>query len=921
MKKKFIIIGLLFSHISIKAQEKSSTKNDTINLAESIITSSYGTTVKKENVVGAMTIVTDDEIITAQPFESIEKMIAGLVPGLQIVNNSDIGKPVDINIRGLGSMVGITTIPGISNQPLIIIDGIYVREDRAFDVNFFNGGTNAEMNINPLARLSTDNVKSITVLKDAAAVALYGADAANGVILITTKKGQKGKPKYSYSSQYGVSNSINKINYLRGEQYAQLRNDYNINNGTTSGYTWNGVDVDWFDVMNRNSDYFKTNFSMSGGSNHITYRLGVDYSKNNESKINNYLEKKGIDLNIGYTANKFKANLYAAYNNFYKNNPNTYFNFILAPTFSIYDENGNFSNTGTNGIANPLAAANQNKIYTENNSLLSSLNLEYQIHKDIKVSSLFGIDYSYKSNNSWQSPLNESASNVSGRSRISKSQGTKWNWSGHVLYNKDFEYHHIDALIGIELRSTKDSKSNHIGTGFGKPETPMKPWEGTNYTLRTLTLEESGRSTFAQFNYNYQAKYFFTGSIRRDESSSFGKDVAVATNGAAGVAWMISNEEFFKNTSIIKLLKLRASWGLTGNSRIGSYRSAGLYNVYQNGFTYDYDYSYPNTSSPPNKKLSWVKNEKFNIGLDINLFNRIDFTLELYRNNISDMIISRDVPIETGYGTAEINGASMYNQGIESSIRVYWIKNKKIKWNTLFNISTVKNRVTNLVGFGDDYSVAALARAQRIGVSTSTFWGYEWMGVNPENGLDRYKINGKVTDSNQFTATEDSYTIIGNSQPDAIGGIMNSIQVGNFNFSALFNYQIGGDVLVNPELIDQYRVLTNRNMSVNALNYWTITNSTDAQNHIPTSKNKIVANSSKYLYDNTYIKLQNINLSYQLPIKDGTSFIDSASIFVDISNVWYWYKEKSPEGRNGIREFNYIYPEMRTYSMGFRVNF
>lgn len=915
MKKKLIIIGLLFSYISIKAQEKTTIKNDTINLAESVITSSYGTTAKKEDVVGSMSIITEDEIITAQPFESIDKMIAGLVPGVQIVNNSELGKPVDINIRGLGSMVSISGKPGTSTQPLIIIDGIYMREDGSFDAAYFNGTSTSEMNINPLARLSTDNIKSITILKDAAAVALYGADAANGVILITTKKGQKGKPKFSYSSQYGISTSINKIKYLSGEQYSQLRNVYENKNTK-----WNGVDIDWFDEMNRNSDYFKTNFGMSGGSNHITYRLGIDYSKNNESKIYNYLEKKGIDLNLGYTANKFKANLYAAYNNFYKNNPNTYFNFILAPTFDIYDSNGNFRNTGTNGIANPLAAATQNKIYTENNSLLSSLNLEYQVYKDFKVISLFGIDYSYKNNTSWQTPLNESASNVNGRSRINKSDATKWNWSAQALYNKDIKNHHLDALLGFELRSTKDNKKSFLGSGYEKFETIMQPWEGKNYSNKRLTVESAGRSTFAQLNYNYQSKYFFTGSIRRDESSSFGKDRAVATNGGAGIAWLISNEEFLKYNAIIKLLKIRASWGITGNSRIGSYRSAGLYNVYQNGFTYGYDYSYPDTSSPPNKKLSWEKNEKFNIGLDINLSNRIDFTLELYRNNISDMIISREVPLETGYSSAEINGASMYNQGIEASIKVYWFKNKNFKWNTLFNISTVKNRVTSLIGFGDKFSTATLARAQKIGVSTSAIWGYEWMGVNPENGLDRYKVNGEILDSDKFTPTDNTYSIIGNSQPDAIGGFMNSIQLGNFNFSALFNYQIGGDVLISPDLIDKYSISVNRNMSVNAMNYWTGSGDTNAQNHKVSTKAPI-ANSSKYIYDNTYIKLQNVNLAYQLPIKKGTSFIDGASIFADISNVWYWYKEKSPKGQNGIREFNYIYPEMRTYSMGFRVNF
>lgn len=922
MRKNFIVAGLLLATLSVNAQEKDPIKNDTINLDESlIITSSYGTTIKRKDVVGSLTQLTEEDIIISQPFESIEKMIAGLAPGVRIVNNSELGKPVNINVRGLGSLESINTRVGISNQPLIIIDGIYVREDRAFDANFFNGSTNAEMNINPLARLSTDNVQSITILKDAAAVALYGADAANGVILITTKKGKKSKPKFNYSTQYGISTSINEMKYLNGEQYATLLNDYRRMNNPNTGYEWNGVDVNWFDIMNRDSDYFKTTFGVSGGTDHFTYRVGLDYSKNNESKIFNSLEKKGIDINLGYHNKKFRANLSAAYNNFYKKNPNTYFSFILAPTYSIYDKDGNYSFTGTNGIANPMAAATQNINDAKNNSLLSSLNLEYQLHKNIKVSSLFGIDYSTKDNISWQSPLNESAGSVKGRSRISKSEGTKWNWSGHVLYNKDFENHHLDGLLGFEARSTKDFKESHIGSGYGSASYKMQPWEGTTYNYRTLTLEDTGRSTFAQINYNYNSKYFFTGSIRRDESSSFGRDKAVATNGGAGVAWMISNENFLKDNSIIKSLKLRASWGMTGNSRIGSYRSSGLYNVYQNGFVYPYDYAYPDSSSPPNKKLSWVKNEKFNIGLDINLFNRIDFTLDVFRNNISDMIVSRAVPLETGYSSAEINGASMYNQGIEASIKVQWFKNEKFKWNTSFNISTVNNKVTELIGFGDQYSIASMARAQRIGVSTSALWGYEWVGVNPETGLDRYKVNGEILDSNQFNSEETTYSIIGNSQPDAYGGMMNTIQIGKFSFSALLNFQIGGDVLIAGELIDQYRIIGNRNMSVNALDYWTGPGDTNAQNHQPSTKNRIISNSSKYVYDNTHVKLQNVSFAYQLPIKKDTSFIDAASIFMDVSNVLYWYKEKSPHDRNGIREFNYIYPEMRTYSMGFRVNF
>ena len=199
------------------------------------------------------------------------------------MDNTELAKPVNINIRGLGSMVSLSNrVGGTSTQPLIIIDGVIMREDLPFDAIGFNGSADSEMNINPLARLSIDNIESVNILKDAAAVALYGADAANGVILINTKKGKRGRMALSLSSQYGVSTSINKMKYLSGSQYAEVMNAYSLNTGG-KGYTWNGVDVDWFDVMNRRGSYFKTNFTASGGFKYFNYRFGVDYSDNQET--------------------------------------------------------------------------------------------------------------------------------------------------------------------------------------------------------------------------------------------------------------------------------------------------------------------------------------------------------------------------------------------------------------------------------------------------------------------------------------------------------------------------------------------------------------------------------------------------------------------------------------------------------------
>lgn len=946
MKKNICLLGLLFTSSLIFAQKskKDSAESRENKIDEVIITSSYGTKKLKEEVVGSISTITSKEINTAQPFESIDKMITGLAPGVQISSGTEVGANVKINIRGLGSIVALNNSNvGTSTQPLIIVDGIILKEDRPFDATFFNGSAGSEYNINSLARISTDNIESINILKDAAAVALYGADAANGVILITTKKGRKGKPQYSFSTQYGISQSINKMKYLSGPQYSQVYNAYQSNNGVAAGFPYNGVDVNWFDIMNQNGDYYKTNFGVSGGAKYFTYRMGINYSNNNESKVLNTFQKKGIDTSLGFNFDKLKINLFGSYTNLVKNQPNTYFNFILAPTFSVYNDDGTFHSTGYNGIPNPLAAANQNINLTENNSVLSSINVSYDLLKNLKLSSIFAVDYSHQKDVDWKSGLNGSGRGngtfiidgvrypKNGSSRLYKSDAFKWNWSAQAYYEKDFaEKNHIDLLAGIELRKTHQDKIGFLGDNFINADVYQLPWQAAQYAsssgtitngFRTveLTDKDAGRSLFTQINYDFAKKYFASFTIRRDESSAFGSDKNAAVNGGLGLSWNLSNENFLKNSSWVDFLRLRTSAGITGNSRIGSYRSSGLYNINFTGFSYDYNYATPDTSAPPNKELSWEKNAKYNIGIDFNIFKKLEFTIEVYRNNISDMIVSRNVPLETGYNSAQINGASMYNQGIEFNAKVDWFKTKNFTWSSMFNISKVVNKVTSLVGLGSDYSTSENARAQKIGTSTSAIWGYVWDGINPANGDDTYLIDGVKTDGKSVNKSSDKWQIIGNSQPDAYGGFRNNFRIAKrFTLGFQINFEIGGDDLVMPELIDHYTILLNRNMSINALDYWTPQNP-NAINHAPSNKATFISNSTKYLYDNTNVKLQNVSLGYSIPIKKGV--IRTADLFLNISNVAYWYKEKSPQDRNGIRELQYLYPEMRTFSFGFNMNF
>jgi hypothetical protein len=427
-------------------------------------------------------------------------------------------------------------------------------------------------------------------------------------------------------------------------------------------------------------------------------------------------------------------------------------------------------------------------------------------------------------------------------------------------------------------------------------------------------------SLFSQLNYNYKKRYYFLGNFRRDQSSVFGDDTDVAYNGGIGLAWILTNETFFDNTNWIDFLKLKVSYGTTGNSRIGSYRSKGLYTFFENGYN-GLDYAYPNSGDPPNGKLSWEKNTKFNIGLDFNFLNRINLTLEFYYDNLEDLITGRDIPTETGYSSVQLNAASMYNKGFELSTQFKWFKQDAFKWTTSFNISTLQSEVTNLVGLGSEFSAAQDALAQRVGYSTSTIWGVRYAGIDPATGRELAENNGQIYDAATYNSlfNNSDWVPIGDRQPSAFGGFNNSMSYKNISLSIRGSFQIGGEFLVQDELISQYRISTNRNMSVNAYDYWRQQGG-NALQPLVINNNPILPNLSKFLYDATFLKISNINLNYNVPIQK-IKFIDALSLFVDVSNVLYWYKQKSPSDRNGLREFRFTYPQARTISLGLNTKF
>ncbi|GAA3768215.1 SusC/RagA family TonB-linked outer membrane protein [Flavobacterium ginsengiterrae] len=938
---------------SQKAEDKKSfvfyLQEVTDELNPVVITSSYGTEKLKEEIVGSISTLQAKDIAVEQASESFDKMITGQIAGVLVENTSGVGGPVKINVRGQGTLSSLNgSITGTSSQPLIIVDGVVMSEEFAIDSNSFDGsGDFAENLANPLMKIAPENIETISVLKDAAAVGIYGADGANGVILITTKKGKKGKTQFGFSNQLGVSSAINQIKYLNGEQYTELRNEYLKNTTPTHvPFAYNGINTDWFNILNRSGIFNKYNFNVSGSTSKFSYRTNISYTKIDEPQIGNKTKQLNAGINLGYNSGKWDINLMMNPSFVQKDAPNIFYSFAYIPTLAVYNADGSYADLGVSGSTrgNPLAAIEQNKNEAQTFGLLGSLNLSYKLNKNIKFSTLFGMDYTDKEQDRYFSAANESGQNNGtftldgisrpawGRRVINQRNSLKWNWQGQALFNKQLnESNEIDGVVGFELAEDKTDVNYKAGIGFLNPEyihsvaeairddNPDTPADESKsgQTYRSEISYNSRVSLFSQLNYNYKKRYFLLANYRRDQSSVFGDDTDVAHNGGLGAGWIISNENFLNSNSWIDFLKLKASYGTTGNSKIGSYRSAGLYNIGQN----QYNGSIGATvGTAPNGRLQWEKNTKFNAGFDFNVFKRVELTLEYYYDNKSDLITSRDIPTENGYSSVQLNASSMYNKGFELTTRIKWIKSNAFKWTTAFNISTVDSKVTYLKGLGSDYSVANLALAQKIGYSTTTLWGVKWIGVDPATGRDLVQKNGKVYDAKTYN---DLYTIadwepIGDKQADAYGGFYNNFTFyNNLTLSIRGDYQIGGDFLVSDALVDKYSNTSNRNLSVNAYDYWRNPGDNVSQSAVTASP--LLPNLSKYIYDATYIRISNVNLSYSVPLKN--SFLDALSVFADATNVAYWYKEKSPKGMNGIREYSYTYPQARTISLGVNAKF
>ncbi|EHQ24903.1 TonB-dependent receptor [Mucilaginibacter paludis] len=919
-----------------------------------------------------------------QPVTSFDQAMAGKIAGVRVLQTSGSpGAALSIRVRGLNSI-------SAGNDPLYVIDGVPLSND----IKSATGTTSSNIPDNPinvLSSLNIDDIESISVLKDASSAAIYGSRASNGVVLITTKHGKAGKPVVKYDTYYGWQSVAKKIDLLDAYQYAKMALDARNNayldaNPAGSINDPNSVrpsagqippnllpylqgqtgltNTDWQDQIFRRAPIQSHTLSVSGGNNSTNYYLS-----------GNYLDQKGVVIGSSYSRYSTRFNLDSKSGKLHfgvNMNPTVTINNLinsegpyfdegiiglaqtLPPIYPVYNPDGsyNFSGNvqgyGLSSILNPVALANEVKDKLQQISILGNTFAEYEFIKGLKYKISLGVDLNAFHRDYFR-PTDLEIANVKGPSigtGISRSeQFIDWLVENTLNYNKAFGKHTLDLLAGFSTQKDNDTYNYLSSSNF------------PNNLVQTLNAGQisSGGSSLQQWSlisyigraqYNYDNKYFATASIRSDGSSRFGPNHKYGYFPSASVGWLVSQEEFLKNNKIISTLKLKASYGLTGNFQIPNYGSYGLinYNNYVLGNNVITSGVIPKTAS--NDNLTWEKTAMLNTGFDLGLFHdKLFLEAEYYDSNTSNLLLNVNVPQITGFSTQLQNLGKVNNRGVEATLSAQVISGK-FEWTSSFNIAANKNRVKALGPAGDPIIVAGgTANTYFITQIGSPIGSYYLMKVDGvfknQSEIDNYPhlANTKPGDFKFVDVNGDGKidlssdrTIVGSYLPSYTFGFTNSFAYKGLDLSVAVQ-GVQGNQIVNLNRRYLFNVDGNMNQMVGVLDRWMSPSDpgnglVNRANRSPTGSNGTT--STWHVEDGSYVRIRNIALGYQLPLKwVQKAGIAKLRIYCSLQNPFTFTKftgynpevSNRPDNALSSGEDYGTYPLSKTTTLGLSVTF
>jgi TonB-linked SusC/RagA family outer membrane protein len=940
---------LVFSFMGYNVKEEpinSRSKVNVVLLPESkaldevqVVATGYGT-VNRAKLTSAVSSIRADQIKN-DVLPTITQAIQGKAGGVQVTQKSGSpGGGLNIRVRG-------TTSINASSDPLYVVDGIPVNSTTNFtggsDFNF-GGGTQG---INILASINPADVQSVEILKDAASSSIYGARAANGVVLITTKKGQAGSSTFSFNAYEGYSQVPNERKYkiMNTTDYQDYMKDYykyllDANGNSTpvpAGILANpDVYTNWQDQIFRTAPTRNYELSARGGSAKTQYYTSIGYMSQAGVILNSKFSRLSGRLNLDHQHSeklKFSAhiNLTRALNDRVQEENSkegsTKSGIFVAPNIPVYDANGGYAYDQVNtSRENPVAMLQLPVNTAETFRVLASASAEYKFIPELTLKTNFGADMSYIDETFFMPP--NGIRSFAAQGGIGAQRNTRdqlWINETTLTYDKNFGQHHIDALAGASVQQSRIQFVDARRSNFPSNDIEYISAGGTITGANSYPEEWSIASAFSRINYDYKGKYLFTANLRVDGSSRFGLNSRYGTFPSFGAAWRASDEDFLKTSKTISDLKFRASWGITGNQNIPNYASYSLYSGSNNYLG--------NTGYVPNvlgdKNLKWETTSQLDFGVDIAfLNNRISLLADYYVKNTSDLLVGISIPTSSGFQNRFTNIGEIQNKGFEFELSTKNLVGA-LKWSTSFNMAFNRNKVVSLPG-GELYGGVGNLNIAREGLPLGTFFGWKMAGVNTQTGLiDYVKKDGSLgTPTNP-----DDRVIIGNPNPDFYGGITNTFQYKNFDLSIMGQFSYGNDVF-NYNLASG---LDGSNKSSNGFVDWTRRwrkpgDVTDVPRPTPGSLDNI-AISDRFVEDGSFFRLRNITFGYTLTDQVLQKLkVKSLRFYTTVQNAFVFtkYKGYDPEvssnqgGANQGLIYGYdygSYPQPRIITAGFNLTF
>jgi TonB-linked SusC/RagA family outer membrane protein len=954
---------LVFSFVGMRTEEIAVGNQTTINVTmeeetigiDEVVAIGYGT-VKKSDLTGSVSSVKAEDL-QATPITSIDQGLVGRAAGVMVTQTSGMpGAIASIRVRGTSSLQG-------GNEPLYVIDGFPVYNGTGF------GNTGGSTRYSGLSTINPSDIESIEILKDASATSIYGARAANGVVLITTKSGKRGTDLISFDATYGVQSVVKKIDVMNALEYAELSNEAYMNDGLAPPYDetemqqirQNPEGTDWQDEVFRSAPSQNYQLTFSGGDQKMIYSVSANYYNQEgiirSSDFKRYSGRINLERNIlanfrvgtNFTMSKTISNAVrtdaggnqGVVSSAMKFNP-------ISPVF-INEELKIYTPVNSPGIiyANPVATADE--MIRENQAvrLLGNIFAEWEIVPDLKAKVSFGTDlFNTKFNTYIPSNIYESGGVAS--ATINGGYTTNWLNENTLSWNKEFnEDHQISLLGGITFQqnhyegvtaSSQDYvndvlkyNSLQAGATYNQPSSSNTDWSLISYLARA--------------NYNFKERYLLSVSARVDGSSRFGTNNKYALFPSGSFAWRLIEEDFIQDLGFFDNLKLRTSYGFTGNQEIGLYNSlptltSTTYTIGRalvTGF-------YPNKI--PNPDLKWEKTSQLNVGLDIGLLNnRFRITSDYYYKKTTDLIYDVGVPFVSGFSTSLQNIGSVENQGLELGIESDNITGQ-FQWTTNFNISFNRNKILELggedykdVGGDDGHLKTGQVHRLIVGEPIGLFYGYVFDGIfqdqaeldagpkSPTNwvGGRRYAdLSGPdgVPDG-VVNATYDR-TVIGDPNPDFFGGLTNTFLYKGFELNLFLQYSYGNDIF-NYNAIELELPSGGQNVYADLVNRWRPDNPSNKYPVATTNRSAVF--SSAYIEDGSYLKVKTLTLAYLFP-ELNTRHLSNLKLYVTGQNLLTFtnYNGYDPEvsyrGATNLEMGEDFggYPQARTFLLGVSLN-